>query len=79
MAVQEDDDPLWKRILTNETLWLILAAIVILGIAFHLATSRPEEKPKGRTGARPGNLTCAPAPAALRAGPSLSPPTDSGS
>ena len=38
MAVQEDDDPLWKKIVTNETLWLAIAAILILGIAFHLAT-----------------------------------------
>lgn len=38
MAVQEDDDPLWKRIVTNEILWLVVAAALILGTAFHLAT-----------------------------------------
>lgn len=38
MAVEEDDDPLWKRILTNEVLWLVVGASVILGLAFHLAT-----------------------------------------
>ena len=52
MAVQEDDDPLWKKILTNETLWLVIAAIVILGIAFHLATSSSPEKPKPQTQSR---------------------------
>ena len=38
MAVDEDDDPLWLRIATNEILWVALAALIILGIAFHLAT-----------------------------------------
>ena len=38
MAVQETDEPLWKRIVTNETLWLVIAALVVLGVAFHLAT-----------------------------------------
>lgn len=38
MAVEEDDDPLWLRILTHEILWVSLAAVVILAIAFHLAT-----------------------------------------
>jgi len=38
MGVEEDDDPLWKRIVTNEILWVSVAALVILGIAFHLAT-----------------------------------------
>jgi len=33
-----EDDPLWMRIVTNEILWVAVAAIVILGIAFHLAT-----------------------------------------
>jgi hypothetical protein len=35
----EDDDPLWKEILTSEILWVIVAALVILAVAFHLATS----------------------------------------
>jgi hypothetical protein len=34
----EGDDPPWKRVLTNDTLWLIVAALVILGVAFWLAT-----------------------------------------
>lgn len=36
--MDEDDDPVWKRIVTNEILWVAVAAVVILGIAFHLAT-----------------------------------------
>ena len=35
----ESDDPLWKRILTNEILWAVLAILLLLGIAFTLATS----------------------------------------
>ena len=38
MAVDEDDDSLLMRILGNETLWVAVAAAIILGIAFHLAT-----------------------------------------
>ena len=38
MAVQEDDDPLWKRIVTNEILWLVIVALAILAVAFHMAT-----------------------------------------
>lgn len=38
MPVDEHDDSLWVRILTNETLWVAVAAVIILGIAFHLAT-----------------------------------------
>ena len=38
MDVNEDDDPLWLRIVTNEILWVAIAALIILGIAFHLAT-----------------------------------------
>jgi hypothetical protein len=52
MAVQEDDDPLWKRVLTNEILWLVIAAIVILGLAFHLATSPAPENPRSPTESR---------------------------
>ena len=36
--MRDDDDPLWKRIVTNETLWVVVAIILILGVAFHLAT-----------------------------------------
>ena len=39
MAVDEDDDPLWMRIVTNEILWVCVAAAIILGIAFHMATT----------------------------------------
>ncbi len=38
MAADGDDGPLWKRIVTNEILWLVVAAAVILSLAFHLAT-----------------------------------------
>ena len=36
--LDDDDGPLWKRIVTNEILWLVVGAAVILGVAFHLAT-----------------------------------------
>jgi hypothetical protein len=36
----EPDDPLWKRILTSESFWTVLAAVLILGLAFRLAMSR---------------------------------------
>ncbi len=42
---EEDDEPLWKAILTHEILWVVLAALVILGLAFHLATRGPSEDP----------------------------------
>jgi len=34
----DGDDPLWKEILTNEFLWVVVAAILILIVAFQLAT-----------------------------------------
>lgn len=36
--MRESDDPLWKEILTNEILWVVVAVALILGIAFHFAT-----------------------------------------
>jgi hypothetical protein len=36
--MRDDDDPLWKEILTNEILWVVLGALLILALAFHLAT-----------------------------------------
>jgi len=36
--MREEDDPLWKEILTNELLWVVVAVILILGVAFHFAT-----------------------------------------
>jgi hypothetical protein len=33
-----DDESLLMRILTNEILWVAIAALGILGLAFHLAT-----------------------------------------
>jgi len=38
--MDEDDEPVWKRILGNELLWTALVAAAILGLAFYLATSR---------------------------------------
>ena len=35
----EQDDSHWKEILTSDTLWVAVAAIVILAGAFYLATS----------------------------------------
>ena len=37
-ADEEDEDSLLMRIVSNELLWVAIAALVILGIAFHLAT-----------------------------------------
>lgn len=42
--MDEDDDPLWMRILTNEILWVAVAAAAILAAAFFLATA-PAEPP----------------------------------
>jgi ABC-type sugar transport system permease subunit len=36
--MRDDGDPLWKEILTNEILWVVIAVIIVLVIAFHLAT-----------------------------------------
>jgi len=36
--MRDDDDPLWKEILTNEILWVVVAVILVLVIAFHFAT-----------------------------------------
>ncbi len=36
--MDDDADPVWKRIVTNEILWVAIAALAILGLAFHLAT-----------------------------------------
>jgi len=36
--MRDDDDPLWKEILTNEMVWVVLGVILILALAFHLAT-----------------------------------------
>jgi len=36
--MREDDDPLWKEILTNEILWVVVAVVAILALAFHFAT-----------------------------------------
>lgn len=36
--MREEDDPLWKEILTNEILWVVVGAVLILALAFHLAT-----------------------------------------
>lgn len=37
--MQDDDDPLWKDIMTNEILWVVVAVAGVLAIAFHFATS----------------------------------------
>ena len=36
--MEEDLDPLWKRILTSEVLWTLVAAAAILTLALFLAT-----------------------------------------
>ncbi|HVE38516.1 MAG TPA: hypothetical protein VNM14_01425 [Planctomycetota bacterium] len=37
-ADEEDEDSLLMRIVSNELLWVVIAALGILGLAFHLAT-----------------------------------------
>ena len=36
--MRDDDDPLWKEILTHEILWVVVGVVIVLVIAFHLAT-----------------------------------------
>ena len=36
--MRDDDDPLWKEILTHEILWVVVAITLVLVLAFHLAT-----------------------------------------
>jgi hypothetical protein len=36
--MRDAHDPLWKEILTSETLWVVLGAVLILALAFYLAT-----------------------------------------
>ena len=39
MAADDDDEGSFlMRLLTNEILWVAVAALAILGLAFHLAT-----------------------------------------
>ncbi len=53
MAILEEDDPLWKRILLNELVLAFLAGMVILYVAFTFATGRkPEEEPKKKQSQR---------------------------
>lgn len=40
--MSEEEDPLWRRVVFNEILWVMIAAILVLGVAFHLATSKDE-------------------------------------
>ena len=50
MPIHDDDDPLWKRIFLNEILWVVIVILVILAIAFHLATAPPDvEESKTRS------------------------------
>lgn len=50
MAILEEDEPLWRRVLFNELFLAFIAALVILFLAFRFATGRPSEdedqKPK---------------------------------
>ena len=36
--MRDDDDPLWKQIVTNEILWVVVAIVAVLTLAFHFAT-----------------------------------------
>ena len=48
--MRDDDDPLWKQIVTNELLWVVVAVLLILGVAFHLATrSTSDAKPASQS------------------------------
>ena len=44
----DEPDPLWRRIFLNELLLAGVAALVILYIAFHLATGGPTLDDEGR-------------------------------
>ncbi len=33
-----DEESVWMRLVTNELLWVAVAAVIILGLAFYLAT-----------------------------------------
>ncbi len=46
--VGEEDDPLWKKIFLNELVLVFVAAVIILFVAFQLATSKPAEEPPAR-------------------------------
>jgi hypothetical protein len=55
MSIHDDDDPLWKRILLNELLLALVAAVIIMGIAFSLATGgepEPDDRPLPRSSGR---------------------------
>jgi hypothetical protein len=45
----DDDDPLWKRILFNEILLVAVAAVIVLWVAFSLATRKEPEGPAKKT------------------------------
>jgi hypothetical protein len=36
--MRDEDEPLWKEILTHEILWVVIGILLILALAFHLAT-----------------------------------------
>ena len=44
----EDPEPLWRRILLNELVLVGVAAVLILYLAFHLATGGPTVDEKGK-------------------------------
>lgn len=44
MASDDGEDPLWKRILLNEMLLVLVAAAIILYVAFTLATGSKDEE-----------------------------------
>ncbi len=47
--VTEEDDPLWKKIFLNELFLVFVAAVVILTVAFALATRKgPDDKKPAR-------------------------------
>lgn len=40
MSFDDEDGPLWKRVLFNEFLLAVVAILIVLGVAFALATKR---------------------------------------
>lgn len=44
----EDSEPLWKRVFLNELVLAAVAAVIILYIAFHLATGRHSAEDTGK-------------------------------
>lgn len=50
--IGEEEDPLWKKIFLNELFLVFIAAIIVLWVAFALATRKGAEPEKPKAGDR---------------------------